>query len=79
MKNATNLVENDAVLAAMLQDNRAGVLADLTQRGWALYSASEALRDDKEIILAAVTPNGYALRHASEGMQNDEDMSSWPR
>ena len=50
------------------------VLAAVTQRSWALRSASEALRNDREIVLAAVLQNGMALQSASAALRNDQKI-----
>ena len=50
------------------------VLAAVTQHGWALYHASEALKNDREIVLAAVTQHGRALEFASEALKDDREI-----
>ena len=49
-----------------LEEEKKRVLADVTNDGYALKCASDALKDDKEVVLAAVTNDGRALEYASK-------------
>jgi len=49
-------------------------LAAVTEHGWALEYAPDALKADREVVLAAVTENGLVLRHASDKLKDDRDI-----
>ena len=53
---------------------RAQILADVTQNGMDLYFASYEEINDREIVLAAVTQNGRVLQFASVELQNDREI-----
>jgi hypothetical protein len=57
-----------------IQDNSKYVGIAVSQNGYALKYASDALKNNKEIVTLALNQNGDALKHASIEMQNNEDV-----
>lgn len=57
-----------------VQDDFDIVVAAVTQYGWALEHASDALKNDRNIVMAAVSQNGWALEHASDALKAERSV-----
>ena len=68
---AAKKVEPALAAAAPAADEKATLLAEVKQNGFALEYASPALKNDPRIVVEAVKQTGTALHYASEALQND--------
>ena len=61
-------------IPSSVAEERARVIAAVTDDGMALQFVSRAMSGDKEVVLAAVAQTGFALRHASNAMRGDKEV-----
>ena len=54
--------------------NKADAMAAVSNDGYALEYASEALKADREVVMAAIENIGYALQYASEELRSDSQF-----
>ena len=71
---AAKKVEPALAAAAPAADEKATLLAEVKQNGFALEYASQALKNDPQIVAEAVKQTGTALRYASVALQNDPQI-----
>ena len=57
-----------------LLDDKAFMLAIVTQNGFELVGASDQLKDDKELVMKAVKQSARALNHAHDRFKDDKDV-----